>query len=453
MKNKKKLNGLILILILFGYYVSSAQSEITLKQCVEFTLNNNSNIKMASYDVAIADKRIQETAGFYLPNVSLSGSLDDNLLIRTTMLPGVFVGKPGTFIAVQMGIPYNLGATAQLTQKVYDKGALIDIKTSKISKELSEQTLQKTSELTVYQISAIYYQAMIIQIQKKMLKTKLASTEESLKSTELLFQNGVAKKIDVDKIKVSYNNTKSQFNQAELNYEQLLNTLKFQMGMSQDKQIVLQDNVLENLIKNPKDIENKNYNIENTLDYQMKQTNFSMMEQNKKRSMAAYNPVISVYGNLGVSAMREKFDFFSTTGDWFASSSVGIQIAYPIFTGFQRQSRVEQSNLNIEKAKESIAMTEQSFKVDISNYEMKFKNAFENIKNEKENMDLAESVYNNVKLQYQQGVSSSLELIQAENSYELAQNTYLNKLFDLFVARLDLEKAQGNLLNFINNLK
>jgi outer membrane protein TolC len=453
MKNKTKFNGFIIILILLGYYVSSAQSEITLKQCVEYSLKNNSNIKMANYDVAISDKRIQETVGSYLPNISLSGSMDDNLLIRTTVLPGELVGKPGTFVAIQMGVPYNLGATAQLSQKVYDKSALIDIKTSKINKELSEQTLLKTNELTAYTVSANYYQAMIIQIQIKMLRTKLSSSEESLKSTELLFQNGATKKIEVDKIRVSYNNTKSQLQQAELNYAQALNTLKFQMGMSQDSKIVLADTILSNLINKPKDIENNNYDIENTLDYKMKLTNILIMEQNKKKSLAAFDPVISVYGNIGLNAQRDKFDFFNTLGDWYPNSAIGIQISYPIFTGFQRGSRVEQSELNIEKAKESIAQTEQSFKVDISNYEMKFKNAFDNIKNEKENLDLAESVYNNVKLQYQQGVSSSLDLIQSENSFELAQNTYLNKLFDLFVARLDLEKAQGNLMKFINNLK
>ncbi len=449
-----KFNGLLLILILLGYLASNAQNEITLKQCVEYSLKNSSNIKMANFDVALSEQRIKETTGFYLPNFGLSSSIDNNLLITTQLLPAEMLGgKAGTFIPVKFGTPYNMSIGLQLNQKLYDLSTIYDIKSSKVNKELSEQTAQKTNEATIYGISATYYQAMIIQIQIKMLKTKLASSDRSLKSTELLFQNGAAKKIDVDKIRVSYNNTKSQLQQAELSYSQSLNNLKFQMGMPQDKQVVLQDNVLENLIKNPKNIESKNYQIENTLDYKLKQTNFTLMEINRKKSLAAYQPVVTLYGNARVSAMRKEFNFLKAGEDWYPSSAVGIQLSWSIFSGLQRDARLTQSELNIQKAKESLSLTEQSFKVDISNFEMKFKNAYENIQNEKENLDLAESVYKNVQLQYQQGVSSSLELIQTESSFELAQNTYLNKLFDLFVARMDLEKAQGNLMNFINNLQ
>ena len=95
--------------------------------------------------------------------------------------------------------------------------------------------------------------------------------------------------------------------------------------------------------------------------------------------------------------------------------------------------------------------TEQSIKVDISNYENQYINALDNINREKENLDLAESVFENTQLEYQQGTSSTLDLIQSESAYMVAQNTYFNKLLDLYIARLELEKAKGNLMKFINS--
>jgi outer membrane protein TolC len=105
------------------------------------------------------------------------------------------------------------------------------------------------------------------------------------------------------------------------------------------------------------------------------------------------------------------------------------------------------------EAEDNLKLTEQSIKVEVSNYEIQYHNALDNIKNEKENLTLAESVYNNTQLEFQQGTASSLDLVQAESAFREAQNTYFNKLLNLYIARLDVEKSKGSLMNFINNLK
>jgi len=283
------------------------------------------------------------------------------------------------------------------------------------------------------------------------LKSTLTASEQSLKSTELKYNNGMAKKIDVDKIRVSYNNTKSQLNQSVLSYSQSLNTLKYNMGMPVDSSIALADttiNITKYLLAN--DTVHK-LQMGNIIDYQLQKTNILMMQISKKTNLAASQPSLSFYGNYNYTAMQQKFNFFDGGKSWYPSSSIGINLTIPIFDGLQRRSRVTQSTLNIKKAEENLLLTEQSIKVDISNYEIKYKNAISNIESEKENLDLAESVYKNTQLDYQQGAASTLDLIQAETSYMVAQNTYFNKLLDLYIARIDLERSKGNLMNFINN--
>jgi outer membrane protein TolC len=191
--------------------------------------------------------------------------------------------------------------------------------------------------------------------------------------------------------------------------------------------------------------------MENIIDYQLGKTNISLMQINKKTYSAAYLPSLSFYGNYNFNAMRQEFNFFDRNKDWYPSSGIGLKLTIPIFDGLQRNSRVAQSELNIKIAKENLLLTEQSIKVDISNYEIQYKNALDNINREKENLDLAESVYKNTQLEYQQGAGSTLDLIQSESSYTMAQNTYFNKLLDLYIARIELEKAKGTLMKFINN--
>jgi len=447
----KKILFLTLFFVISSFYLY-AQKPLTLKECINYSLANNSNIKIANYDVDISQKKITEQRGNYLPQINLSGSLDNNLKLSTQLLPAEMMGgTPGTYIPVTFGNKYSLSGGIQLTQKLYDPAYLYGIKSAKISKDMSVQTLQKTSEQTVFNISLIYYQTLVIQMQMNVLKSTLVASEQSLKSIELKYKNGMAKKIDVDKIKVSFNNTRSQLEQAELSYSQSLNTLKYNMGMPVDSSMALADtaiNISKYLLAN--DTVHK-LQMENIIGYQLVRTNISLMQVDKKTNLAAFQPTLSFYGNYNYNAMRQEFNFFDSNKDWYASSGIGIKLTVPIFDGLQRNSRVAQSELNIKKAKENLVLTEQSIKVDISNYQIQYRNALDNINREKENLDLAESVYKNTQLEYQQGAGSTLDLIQSESSYMEAQNTYFNKLLNLYIARIELENAKGTLMKFINN--
>jgi len=452
MKTTRKVIETILVILILelSTYPLLAQQSFTLKQCVEYANKNNGNVINANYDVAIAEKKVNEQIGTMLPQIDASGSYTDNLKQNTTLLPGEMMGQPGTKVPVTMGTKHNVSGNVQLTQKIFDPTFGAALEASKISKQQAEQTLYKTNEQTAFNISGIYYQTLVIEKQKNSLRATLNASEKSLASTILKYQNGMAKKVDVDKIRVSYNNTKSQLQQYELSYKQSLNTLKFQMGMPVDSLVVLSDTVL-NIQYQALEIETDSFNFENRVDYKLQKIGLSANETDRKRNIAGYLPSLSFNANYGYNAMRNSFDFTKSGGQWYPSSSIGLTLKVPIFDGLQRHARVSQSKLNIEKSKVTIHLTEQSIQVDISNYEMQYRNAIDNIRNEKDNLDLAESVYKNTQLEYQQGVSSPLDLVQAESSYRESQNNYYNKLLNLYIARIELEKAKGNLLNFINN--
>jgi outer membrane protein TolC len=452
MKLKKKLIGMLILPFLLADIPSIAQKPLTLKECINYSLNNNSNIKIANYNVDISRKKITEQLGNYLPQINVSGELDDNLKLTTQLMPAEMMGgSPGTYIPVKFGNKYSMSGGAQLTQRLYDPVYLYAIKSANINRDISVLSQQQTSELTAYNICLTYYQTLVIQMQMNVLKSTLTASEQSLKSIELKYKNGMAKKMDVDKIMVSYNNTKSQLEQAELSYSQSLNTLKYDMGMPVDNSIALADttiNISRYLLAN--DTVSK-LQLENIIDYKLKKTNVSLMLTDKKTKSAAFQPVLSFFGNYNYNAMRQEFNFFNADKDWYPSSGVGLKLTIPVFDGLQRNSKLAQSELNIKIANENLLLTEQSIKVDLSNYEIQYRNALDNINREKENLDLAKSVYNNTQLEYQQGTSSTLDLIQSESSYMVSQNTYFNKLLDLYIARVKLERSMGNLMKFINN--
>ncbi len=438
--------------IFLGFCLPLFGQTYSLRQCIEYAKENNSNIKIAYLDSDISGKVVNEQIGKGLPQINISGTLEDKLKITTQLLPGELMGQPGTFIPVKFGTKYNATGTISLTQKIFDPSFWVGLKAANISEDMARQNIEKTNEQTMYDVSSAYYKASIIQKRLENLKVVLSASESTLKSTELKFKNGLAKKIDIDKIKVSYNNTKSQVQQTELSYNQALNNLKFYMGMPVDSTLVLTETLPEYAVEFSNTNATENF-VENRIDYQIQKTNVLLYETDKQNNVFAYLPSLSFYANYGYQAMRSEFDIFKSGKQWFNSSAIGLELKIPVFSGLQKYSKVQQSQLNIEKSKEALKRTEQSIKVETSNYYIQFKNAFDNIENEKENLALAESVFKNTQLEFSQGAGSSLDLVQSESALRETQNNYYSKLLSLYLAKLDLEKSQGTLINFINNLK
>ena len=188
-------------------------------------------------------------------------------------------------------------------------------------------------------------------------------------------------------------------------------------------------------------------------DYKLQKSTISLYEADRENNLSAYLPTLSFYANYNYQAMRNQFNLFNKDQNWYNSSAIGLELKIPIFSGFSRYAKVEQSTLNVEKEKENLRQNEQSIYLDISNKTHEYNNAASNIQIEKDNMALAENVYKNTQQEFGQGASSSLDLTQAERSLVEAQNNYYTRLQSLYIARLDLEKAQGTLNNFIHNIK
>ena len=446
--NKK----LILTTLLGIFSLVSFGQGFTLKQCIEYANRNNSDLRNAQYDLEIMQKKVDERIGTILPQVEISGSYTDNMKLSTTAMPAELVGgKAGETVAISMGTKHNLSAGANLNQKIYDPTFGVALKAAKIAKQQSEQTLRQMLEQVVYNISVTYYKTLVIQKETDVLKATLDASTESLASTELKYKNGMAKKVDVDKIRVSSNNTRSGLQQSELSYQQSLNNLKYYMGMPVYSIIALSDTTLSE--SSPELIRVDDFNVENHIDYKLQQTSLSLYEANKKKEVSGYLPTLSFNAFYDYNAMRSKFNFLKSGQNWYNSYGLGATLSIPVFDGLQRKNRISQSKLDIKKAEENIRLTAQSLKVNLSNYEFEYRNAVDNIKNEKDNMDLAKSVYDNTKLAYQQGTESSLELVQAQSSYREAQSNYFNKLLNLYIARIELEKSKGNLIEYTNNIK
>jgi outer membrane protein TolC len=164
-----------------------------------------------------------------------------------------------------------------------------------------------------------------------------------------------------------------------------------------------------------------------------------------KRNRVAYLPTAAAYGSLSGGAFRETFSIFSTGYGWFPTAVIGAKVTMPIFTGLQRHARSQQAKLKVQQADNNLDMIKKSIDLELSSSLTTLQNASSSYSLQKKNIEIAEEVVRVAKIKLDQGVGSNLELVTAETALKEAQTNYYNALFDALSAKIDFDKANGNI--------
>jgi outer membrane protein len=309
--------------------------------------------------------------------------------------------------------------------------------------QFSRKNVEVTEELIKANIHKVYYQLVVSRIQIELLDSNISLIEKLAKDTRIIYQNGFAEKLDVDKVTVQLTNLQTE-------RTKLLNTisngyygLKVLLGMPIKDELVLTDSINDKLIKEGV-LENSVYTYEDRKEYQYAQIGKKLDEYNIRRYKLSQLPTASLNGNYSKSAQRNKWNFLGR-GDWFTISSVGLNINVPIFSGFYIKAKIQQARIDLEKAENQISALQLTIDNEVATARNNYRSAIATMDFQKKNMDLAESVYNQTKKKYDAGVGSNLEINQAQTDLKGAQNNYVSSLYDAIIAKTDFLKATGKL--------
>lgn len=441
----KKLVVLILVLSTTALLPARAQTNWTLKSCIDYGLQHFGTAKIAEYQVENANQQARQALGLYLPQVAGSATFTDNVKLQTSIIPaGPLSPEP---IRLTFGQKYQNNVSAQLSQPIYDRALLLGLQARKPNQQLAELNTRQTREDIIYNITSNYYQVFISQQQIALLKDNLERTQQVLNILKLQRDNGVIQPVDYTNTEVSYNNTRSQLSLAENDVTLALNRLKYQMGLSQDQPLTLSDSLL---MKVAPTVEQTPFDAKNLVTFQQAETNLALQRLQLQRIRAGYMPSLNFTANYGTLNFANQFD--NAFKNFIGYGSIGLRLNVPIFDGFQRDAQVQQAKLTVLTQEAQQRLNTSSYQLQFSNAQSQIQKAKLNAENDQRTVKLAQEVYNITTLQYKQGTKPLTDLINADNSYRQAQSNYINSLINFYQARLDLEQSQGTLLTFYNQL-
>ena len=469
MKETKKLRKAILagLIILLANSLAMAQTrnEFTARQAVDYGLKNAVQVKNALLDIKIQQQVNREITAAAYPQ--LNGSINTthfyNIAVQTLpnfISPSVYqvlkdqgvkdgtgniiTSPAGGFgnINAQFGVPWSASGGLDVSQLLFDGQVFVGLQARRSAIELSTKYAEVTSEQIKANIYKIYYQLVVGSSQLASLQANIERFEKLLHDTKEIYKNGFAEKLDVNKVVVQLNNLKTEKDKVLQQLEAGNAGLKFLMNMPQKEVLALTDSLTDDVLKS--NILDESYNYNDRKEIQLLTVASKLNAYNVKRYNLSRIPTIAAFGSYSKNAQRQSFNFFNK-GDWFTTSLIGLKISVPIFDGFARRARIENAKLTLEKSNNNLQQGKESMDNDVVQARIKMKSAILTADNQKQNIQLAEDVFNTTRKKYDQGLGSNQEIYNAQTELKVAQTNYYSALYDAITAKIDYLKAVGKL--------
>jgi outer membrane protein TolC len=425
------------LLVFFTVNLTQAQTW-ELQDCIDTALVHNKRLAISRNKVLIGEQRSKEAKANLIPKLTINGEYKYYTDLPYQLMPlSVFGGPEGQFKEAQFGVPHNINANLQLAVPLYNPQVYGAIEVTKIASELAEIQYQKSEEQIYLEISNLYYNAQIVQTQLDFIDSNISNNQRLLQNIKLAKEQLLANGTDVDRVALQTEQMKSQRFRLENEYDQVLNGLKFLMGISIERDIKINAAV---------QYESKSeYEPQLTLDLLMVKTQNHLLKTELSTLKRTRLPSVSLfgsYGTIGYGYDQKPNDFLN----FYPVGLAGLQVKYPLFNGTVTQRKIDQKKIEITNSEIQLTLVDDQNEMFIENAQMDKKVAEQLIGTNMLQVELAKSIYENTELQRQNEVSSLNDVLMADVAYREAQQNYLSAIVDYLKADLELKNRSGNIL-------
>lgn len=435
LKNSSKI-GLVLLLIVTG--LSNIQAQVwTLQQCIDTAQVYNKALKISRNNVAIGQQRKMEAKANLIPKISANADYKYFTDLPTQLMPAAIFGGPaGTFKETQFGVPHNINANLQLTMPLYNPQVFGTIQSTKIATELSDLQLQKTEEQIYFDISNLYYNGQLLLRQLSFIDSNIVNTSRLLKNMQLLKEQLMAKGTDVGKVQLQKEQLETQKESVSSKYEQVINALKFAMGIPLHQNMQIEQEILYN--------KSNEYSSTPAIEIRLANTQSKLLLSELNTLKKSKLPSVSLFGTYGKTGFgydKQPNDFLKFYPIGFA----GIQISYPLFNGTVTQRKITQKKLELKNSELQVQLVTEQNAMQTNNAKRQMTVAQKAVETTSSQIRLAQTIYEQTVLQQKQGTASLTDVLLADTALREAQQNYLAAVVDYLKADLELKKLTNQI--------
>lgn len=411
----------------------SLVQEATLDKVVQYALEHQPAVQQAQIDEEITNKIIKGKLADWFPQINFNYNYQHFPDLQTAVFNGT---------VIKLGVDNTSYAQFTASQTIFNRDVLLAAKTASKVRVQAMQNTSRSKIDVVVNVTKAFYDVLATAQQIKVSEESIARLQRSLKDSYSRYSSGVADKTDYKRATILLGNAQASLksNVELLKYKQAY--LKTLMGYPETQDLPLQYDTLEMETQIEIDtLQEINYSAH--IDYKILYTQKELQNANVKYSNWAFLPSLNAYGNYNLiyqsNTFRELYD------KRFPYSYVGATLAFPIFQGGKRLSKIQEEKLSNERIDVSLVNLQNVLKTEYTRALAAYKSNLRNYLTQRENVTLATEVYDIIELQYRSGVRAYLDVTIAESDLRTTRINYFNSLYQVLASKMDVLRALGQI--------
>lgn len=415
---------------IFAGEISNPLPVLTLANAEKIALKNHPQIAAANYRALAAEEVVKETRAGYYPNANLFADAVGANSEGTRILAGN-LNNPSIYDRVAGGLQVNqlitdFGRTANLTAS------------SKLQAQAESQNLELTREQVLLQGDTSFYNALAAEAILHVAQQTLDTRQLLLDQVTALATNKLRSELDVSFAQVQLQQARLLVEKARNDADAAMATLSTALGYREFHQFQLVDqsppasavtNDISELVQTALSHRPELLSLRDGRDAALR---FARSQRDSRL------PTIEAVGVAGDAPTHD-----SHLSDDYAAG--GIQLSLPLFAAGLYKARQNEAELRAEADGELLDSLEDDVIRDVRIAWLNVSNAFQELQTSGELVRNAAEAFDLAQARYQTGISSIVELSEAQLNLTSAQIADTNARYDVLIRQAELDYQTGAL--------
>ena len=399
---------------------------LSLEEAQKMAIERNRTLENATIDVKIAQANRWQAIASMLPQVNASGTYNDMF--------GYLMNFGGMSIALPSSA--SMGVTASVA---LSGAQVLNAAISKISQQMSDITAQQTEQNVASQVKTLYYSILMADQTIALLHDNLEGVQRLYDFSQQSVDVGASEQVSADQLMVQVASAKTAIKNSENSLEMLYNSLRLQLDLDPDAEIVLTDTI-EKLLDMDAGLAmmNEQFNLDNNYNYQLLKKNVELARRQVALNKWSLAPTVSLAYQY--SAKHN----FGEGMDMTPPNTMNVMVSVPIFSSLSNTKKIQSAKMSYQKQLNTLAETENSLQIQYRQLCYNLQNAHAKYIDQKQAVEVNKRVFDNISRKYEQGYSSALEMTNASTTLITSQSSYVQAVLEFVNAQIELEKLLNN---------
>ena len=427
---------------------------LSVEEAVTIALRQSDEVGVAAAQADVADAQYGAARANALPQLRFSSSYLH-----------VYESARGQAVGSVFNQPNTYSANANLSQTLFQGGKLVSA--TRAANELREAARfderEQRANVTLL-VQRSYLQALFADRITELQQRNLALATSRVTQVEQFERAGQAARYDLLRARVERANIEPLAIQAQSDRELALLELKRVLNLPVDRPVALVSRIdpaaAEALLASLSDTAA----VAERAAVRSAELNLAARQLGVRVARADYFPTLTAFFQSGYQAFPPPGQGVPTTrgnlseancptgapptqrcqnGGFFSDRQAGLNLSFPIFDGFRVKSNVDLAKAQARLAEIQLQQQREAVSLDVARARAELRRARAVFAARQQNAAEADEAFRLAALRFARGLSTQLEVSDAQLALLTAQSTEARATYDLFLASADLARALG----------